>query len=460
VKRTLLLYSLCAAVLVGGCEQRKPVEKESKKIDEPMVKRENARLEFMTGEKDRFNPANNIESIRKKRPTKFGRSKVEPPYRTRTLDAMMKVINKPGYKTIAVEVTDTGSIEIPSYPFDYENDIRALKRLYEEHDLGTVINDDMKELEVARALTVYTYNFLKDGKAPSNETWMKDTSPSAETITRLRREKGIGGRSEHYAALLCQLSLSAGFVSRMVGMHTIGGNGEPLTHDVCEIYLNSYDKWAVFDPYSKATYYLRDGVPLNALEIRKLMLNRFYRDITPVIGVGDFTDVVSVREKLLPRYRYLYFWRINDILGKSSGRRPMSWQALFRYHLVWEDEYALVKDGGFERLEKFNNEDDPDFPLNGVRYVTHDESDFYWPVNQVALDLERIADDRLRVYIDSFTPNFDHFVTEVGVTQNNIRTERKTNVFETDMIPNDIIVRSYNKLGVPGPTAHVNLMLW
>ncbi|HUT62913.1 MAG TPA: transglutaminase domain-containing protein, partial [Anaerolineae bacterium] len=345
-------------------------------------------------------------------------------------------------------------ITVSSYPFDYENDVEALKRLYNQHNLSAIVKDDQPELDTLMALMIYTNEFLAGGTPPAKNTWMTTTWPSAEIITKLRREKGIGGTSEHYAALFCQLSLSCGFDARLVSMHTLDDTGEPLTHDVCEVFLVSYDKWVVFDPYSRATYYLRDSIPQSALELRNLMFDGLYRDIYPVSGFGDFTDVVSVREKILPRYRYIYIWRMNDMLSKSQSGKPMPWQALYQVHLVWEDEKTLVADGGFEKLDKFNNTDNPEYPLNGVRYVTHNKSDFYWNLNRVVLNLERTGDFRLNMYIDTIAPNFDYFEIEnVGDVY-----KYKKNIFELTIDFSEIYVRSFNKLGRCGVMSKLILM--
>ena len=313
------------------------------------------------------------------------------------------------------------------------------------------------ELDTCMALMLYTNEFLKGGTPPAEQTWLTTTWPSAETITRLRREKGIGGTSAHYAALFCQLSLSCGFNSRLVSMHTFETTGELQTHDICEVFLISFEKWVVFDPYSRATYYLRDGIPQSALELRNLMFDALYRDIYPVSGIGDFTDIISVRENLLPRYQYLYLWRMNDILSKSQSGKSIPWQALYQYHLIWEDEKALIADGGFDKLNKFNNKDNPQYPLSGVRFITHELSDFYWELNHVVLNLERTDDYHLNMYIDTITPNFDFF--ELGEISENAMHKITDNIYDLTIAFSEMYVRSINKFGHTGPKSEL-FLIW
>jgi len=245
----------------------------------------------------------------------------------------------------------------------------------------------------------------------------------------------------------------------MVGMHVPNADGTVSSHTVCELFINVLDKWVVFDPYSKATYYMRDDLPLSALELRELMFKNLYRDITTVVSVGDFTEVVSVREKLLPLYRYLYIWRMNDIIGKSAGKESISWAELFQTHLVWEDEYSLVSEGNFDKEIRFAGGGREDSTLPGVRYVTHNVSDFYWKINQVLLHFDRIEDEKLRVFMDSMTPNFSHFIIRIEGGERTEVMKKTTNVFDVDQIMVNLTVSGVNTLGVPGQLTEINIAI-
>jgi len=456
VKKLSVVFALGLAVCFCGCEKKESVHKDSKVLIKPAKKKTGDKPVLITGEMDRFHSRSKVESVRKQRLTYMGSIKKRPAVITPDMDSATKAINKDGFDVIKVGIMGFKPLEKSSYPFDYENDLQALKRLKNHHNLEEITKNKETELEAVRALMIYTHDFLEGGSPPpADARWTY--GPSAMTITELRREKGIGGTSEHYAALLCQLSVACGFNSRIISMHTVDETGEILSHDICEVFLNSYSKWAVFDAYSKATYYLRDEIPQSALEIRNLMLDNLYKDITPVAAIGDFTDVMTVREKVLPRYQYIYMWRMNDILGRSKSGRSIPWQALYQVHLVWEDELAPIKDGSFDKVDKFTNTDNPDYPLEGVKYVTHNKSDFYWTLNKVALDFERPANDKIRIYIDTITPNFDFFeirITDEDKPQNYKQTG---NIKDIDKIYFDLLVRAVNKQGVPGAYSQVNL---
>ncbi|MCD6308046.1 MAG: transglutaminase domain-containing protein [Candidatus Latescibacteria bacterium] len=407
----------------------------------------------METESDPFHRGSLIESTRKKRLTPLGRIDNRPPEFMPDLLKQQELLDKPGLSSVKVGLMAFKPLDLTSFPFDYENDVDALKRLYRDHKLDSIINRNMSDLEKMSALMVYTYNFMNGGKMPSPG----ESVPSAVVITRLRREKGIGGGSGQYAALFCQLALSCGYSARIVGMHTLDDNGEPLTHNVCEVYMRGYDKWVVFDTFSDATYYLRDGIPQSALELRMLMLDTLYRDIMPVSLLGDFTDVLKFREELLPRYRYLYIWRMNDILGRSGRNTSIPWEALYQAHLVWEDEYSPVSEGGFGKLAKFNHPDNPDYPLDGVRYVAHDAKDFDWSLNTVAVRVERLADEKVRIWMDTITPNFSYFSLKLEVEQEKYDYKVRKNYIDLDMVYFDLFVRPVNKLGHGGSVSNVLL---
>jgi hypothetical protein len=442
-----ILIVLCVVFGLFGCDRKSPGHKEYQILNKAKtVGVKNADL--MTGISDEFNPGNNIESRRKTNLTSFGRLKKHIQVATPNKDIAEKVINKKGFDKLMVTRLIQTPITIPSYPFDYENKVEALKKLSNQHNLKAIIKEDMSELDKLMALMVYVYDFFEGGTPlPPEMRWT--AGPSAETITQLRRKDGIGGTSEQYAALFCQLSLSCGFTSRIISMHTLDEDDEILTHNVCEVYLDSYEKWVAFDPFTKATYYLRDEKPLSALDLRLLMLSNMYRSIMPVSGRSEMTDVVSVREKILPRYRYIYMWRMNDILGRSTKGKSIPWQALYQTHLVWEDASSLIAQGGFEKLDKFTNTDNPSYPLTGVKYVTHTVSDFYWMINNVTITVERSENNTLLAYFDTFTPNFDHFT--IIMDQNNTKPiYLKENIFAIRNLTN-MSVTSVNMFGRSGP---------
>ena len=443
--KRFFVISILFVLVFWGCEKNNNVHKDASVQRESYELKEKKKPVLLTGESDEFHPGSEFESIRKTRLTQFGKFEKPPTVLTPDKLSAEKAINNQKFTQIFVNVFDTKNLVIPPYPFDYENDIIALKRLYNTHHLDKIVNSEMSELQMLKALMVYTYKFMDGGQAPGPDT---DIGPSAEIITKLRQEKGIGGTSKHYAALFCQLALSCGFNARIISMHNFDDKGNALLHDVCEVFLNSFDKWAVFDSYRRATYYVRDDIPQSALELREIMLIKNYRILNVFSEIGDFSNVITVKEKLLPCYKYIYMWRMNDILGKSPEGGTIPWQALYQSHLVWEDEKAPVAEGGFDRLKRFNDMENPDYPLNGVKYVTHSEDDFYWPLNYVTINIERTGEEVYFVHFDTVTPNFESF----EIIDGNI-IHQSNHMHKLWNIHDQFNVRSVNLFGMLGPSS-------
>lgn len=396
--------------------------------------------ELMTSEKDVFHPKSRIESARKGKLTNFGVITSELPEPTLDVYRAREVLIKREMLKFGVTHMYNKKLIFTSFPFDYENDIASLKVLSKMHKIDRIINPDMNELEKIEALSIYTYKFLEGGTIPEDGM---ETGPSAFFITKNRREKGIGGTSATYAALLCQLSLSCGYNARLVSMHTLDESGNPLTHDICEVYLNSHEKWVAFDPASRATYYVRANTPLSALEIHTIVVESRIGEISPVSGVGDLTDIVSVREDVLPRYQYLYMWRMTDILSKSPRGGTVPWKTLYQAHLVWEDLYSPVSKGGFEKLDAFAN--------GGVKFVTHTRTDFEWNLNLVNITMERTGEESIKFYFNTVTPNLDY----IKITDNN-KLLKSANIMEKKKLEALLYISTVNAFGVEGNSSMVN----
>ena len=342
----------------------------------PETVRAVANPDFFPSESDPFHPGSRFESVRKNRLTDFGLRDVTPPVETPNSNVVQQLIYDDGFDGLMVTGFQTARLKLPAFPFDYENDIARLKRLASDHHLDQLAPGADTELDQLIALMTYTAGFFEGGTPPPPED---DKGPSAEYLTTRRRERNIGGTSRDHAALFCQLALSLGYTARMVGMHATGDDGGILSHTACEVFMNQFNKWVLFDPAARATYYMRGGAPQSALELRNIMLDGNYRAIQAYPQFGDITTTGEVKEDLLPRYRYLYTWRMNDILSKSPRGGTMSWQEFYEAHLVWEDARALIRDGRFEEVPVFNDDRDSGHPLTGVRFAAHETDEFYWP---------------------------------------------------------------------------------
>lgn len=455
MKKVSLLFILFLTVVLWGCTSKEKEQKQTtsqgKNTSMPIRKEPS----FMTGESDPFNKGSKIESARKGKLTDFGIIKVPLPIPTPNINVAAEVIDLKDLPKISVALFENYSWEFPSYPFDYENDIASLKSLYKLHSLDRVLQASPRtfseragtpikgsEMDNMNALTRYAFSFLEGGTLPANNA---ATGPSAFLITENRRGAGIGGTSEVYAAFLCQLSLACGYNSRIVSMHTTDANGLLLTHDVCETYMNSLQKWVVFDAYNRATCYLRDSIPQSALELHTVAVENRNREIYPVSLFSESTDIASLRDTILPRFKYIYMWRMNDIISKSPRGGSIPWKTLYQTHLVWEDDLSPISEGGFDKIDKFSP--------GGVKYVTHKRTDFNWILDHVKMTVERKKEGQLVFYLTSLTPNFDYF--EVSTDKKMIKAG---NVFEPKSPNNLFLITPVSKMGIRGISSAAEFM--
>ena len=395
--------------------------------------------ELMTSQTDAFHSASKIESARKGKITPFGVIQSALPPETLQLEAAGVMLNPPEMKRMNIQRLENETLTFTSFPFDYENDIATLKSLYQMHGLDKVIKPEMTDLEKLSALSLYTYRFLEGGTVPPAG---EENGPSALLITQNRRVKGIGGTSATYASLLCQLALSTGFNARLAGMHTLDESGKPLTYDICEIYVNIHSKWVAFDAFNRATYYVRGDTPLSALEIHTSVVEGRMREISPISAIADLADIASLRDQILPRYRYLYLWRMNDILGKSPRGGSIPWSTLYQAHLVWEDPYSPVSKGGFDKLDRFAN--------GGVKYVTHKRTDFEWTLDMVNITIQRSGPETIKLYYNTVTPNFDHFEYYIEG-----KPAKAANINEYKLVGALYQIVSVNAFGIRGKASSV-----
>lgn len=437
VRRSLIMVLSVSAILFG-CGKVERSSEASGKASPVTVAGEPA---YTVTQQDAYHTGSRAESARKNRITMLGSYPGTLPEATPTIDAAAAAINNHSVSQLKVSLFEHGVLRKTSFPFDYENDIAALKSLHAMHKLDTVVKGGTTDLERLIALARYTNEFLAGGSVPEGTT---PSGPSALDITRNRLERGIGGGSQVHAALFCQLALSCGYTGRLVGMHSLDASGQPLSNMICEVYLTVLDKWVAFDPFNRAAYYRRGASPLSALELHQAAAEDRLREISPVTGLGDLNDVAQFRANVLPRFRYIYLYRMNDILGRSPRGGSIPWDALYQAHLVWEDRNTLVSAGEFGKLAEFKD---------GVKYVTHTRNDFEWNLNLVNITLVRSDDKTVTIHLDTITPNFSAFKIRSG--QKGLKSG---NVFPVGEPFDPVTIDVVDAFGQTGPTAQVQFM--
>jgi len=338
------------------------------------------------------------------------------------------------------------------YSFRYE-DIQhpKLKELREKYRLEEVVRKGKTEME--------KFILLRDWVCSRwNHGWddIKMGSPPKDALSILREAKR--GKQFHcvfYSKVLVQCAISLGYQARRLIIRKDISH-IPLRnfykevntgHHIAEIWSNEYNKWIVMDPDLNA-HYEKDGIPLNAYEIRQAWLEGWWKEIKFVQGESlpaFLTNPSMYHEKarkeleVFTRYNSMdYYHHISVELGNnyfsSDENIPRLW---------WVDKFTpphLI--------------DPPWVPLRDS-YWTTNIFDMYWTLNQTIIGLECFGDNysTLKVNLETFTPGFSKFL--VKIDDNDWQESRDSLLWPLREGQNTIQARAVNKLGVAGAISEI-----
>lgn len=250
-----------------------------------------------------------------------------------------------------------------------------------------------------------------------------------------------------YAEVLVSAAAALGWVDRSLalrrhqGVNRIGGSTE---HSVTEIWSNQHRKWVMLDPTSNL-YLEKDGVPLNAWEIRQ---EWFYR---------DGTNLLFLVGKERKRYRKS---DLPIVLGYFTGFGELAVHPdeLDKYGFIGYVPNTDLMDAGYDYARMFIVKDQLcDGTQWHVRIApAHPDVDPYFPIGQAALSL-RAADGEIQVALQTLTPNFQRY--EVRINGGDWRTCGESLRWNIHPRLNRLEVRTVNQFDVKGPlsTAEVEL---
>jgi hypothetical protein len=229
-------------------------------------------------------------------------------------------------------------------------------------------------------------------------------SPSAPAEGALEILKAVDAGNSYYcsqyASVLSSASASLGWVEREIGLHVgnrqVGRSGSGYTeHSITEIWSNELGKWVMLDP-TFATYVEKDGVPLNAWEIRK---EWFYGD------ANSLGFIVGAQQK---RYtlKELPVYLANH---KATGDLPLEARTFDVYGFLMYRPYTNLMDAGGLPDRMFISKDSL---CDGVKWHTRDNpkdpaAEPYFPIQQASLTLvpEAGGEAKLAVRLATLTPN-------------------------------------------------------
>jgi hypothetical protein len=211
----------------------------------------------------------------------------------------------------------------------------------------------------------------------------------------------------HYARTFVDCACALGWPARVVGIaiehgeyprdYTVGNVG----HSIAEIWSNEYQKWVVMDP-DVNVYYRREGIPLNALEIRDAWLSH---RTDQVEMVQDEPAFVMPGERALRQLQDepIYHLWTEDVIPRIFER--------FCRHRVM-DYYVRVRVNGWEWVdERVLPSFISHFSPHPVK-PTSNPDDLYWTLNLVRLEATPSwegGQSKLRIGLEHCMPYFDHY---------------------------------------------------
>jgi len=321
------------------------------------------------------------------------------------------------------------------YPFLYERyENPDLQRLRQQYRLDEIIAPGRNEFEQMLLLNEWLVESVPFGSPPP-------IRPQAFHVL----EHGLAGQTFNCTYLsftLAQMYTSLGWTARKI---------TSVGHGTLDVWSNYWRKWFQIDPSRNSYFRLRgQATPLNSNEIRRQLWRNQGVDMEMVYGTGQRAERVT-RERREKDGHYSY--RQDGYAWVAYKTRNNFLEVPYAYrnflYLMVEDEYNRGKkwlrdDGAVDERYLFS-------------LHTDRVGDIFWTLNQAFIHLYQDSGNRLKVQLETVTPNFEAF----EITVDGSEWSETGPVFTWELHPgqNFLHARSINKFGVPGPGHKVVLAL-
>ncbi len=351
-----------------------------------------------------------------------------------TLSAELRPARAAGTETIQVADMTPVNPAISSYRFAYQEPFDRLELLRKQHDLRKVIAGHKTELDRLVALRNWCRHTAPKGWDSGRTQWC----PPWDALILLETNKAPLAlcMCTHYSTLFVQTAVALGYTAR----HVILDH-----HCVAEVWSNQFRKWILMDTGnshdpSYNCHFERNGVPLNALEIRQLWQAERTAEIQVVYAERQSIALDRIDPKQhgwadLKLYRrFSIALRNNHLLTPFPGELTHGHGEYFCDVYLWWEDHALPVES-------------PEYGLTSDR-----PADYYWPVNQTVIELTAGQDSgALVVDLKTMTPNFDRFMVRIDRRK---WQERKPGLtWKLQPGRNVIEAKTVNTFGVPGPVS-------
>jgi hypothetical protein len=340
-------------------------------------------------------------------------------------------------------VTVTRLDDLPYVESDYTKrfvfdrfDNPRLKELREKYKLDEVVAPGQDEFDRQILLLDWVNRQFKSFGRP--------TSKARGALDILAaNEAGNTFFCAHYADTFVSAAASLGWVDRTLALRRPENVGSGSTeHSSTEIWSNQYRKWVMLDP-TFAMYVEKDGVPLNAFEIRREWFYNDARDITFVLG----KDRKRFKKSDMPVFRHRYAG-FGDLVLDGGAVNP--------YAFIGYVPNTNLMDAGPDYGRMFITKDKL---CDGTKWhqrvnPADPEHEPYFPIDQAALTVTA-AGDELRVAVKTMTPNFKTFQSRAD--GQDWKDCGAAIAWRVHAGANTLEVRAVNQFGVAGAVSTVGV---
>jgi hypothetical protein len=243
---------------------------------------------------------------------------------------------------------------------DFNNS--EVTRFCRDYKLQQITQSAETEFEKQMSIKTWCHNVLKNG-TPS-----RDYSDLTSREILEDAQEGKEFWCTQYSLLFLQVGVALGFYTRRLGVDS-QDKQKDMHHGVCDIWTDEFKKWYIVDAQNNI-HYEKDGVPLNALEIR----NEYIKNkASNVVGIlGNHKEQVHFDENSYgystPSNYYWFFISLRNNFFEEPGIYNTK-------ALLWEDDYN--KDEIWYRGGGKNDEISP-HPMYESQFVrTSKELDLY-----------------------------------------------------------------------------------
>lgn len=247
----------------------------------------------------------------------------------------------------------------------------------------------------------------------------------------------------HYGDVLVSSAASLGWVDRAIALRRPDKLGRGATeHTITEIWSNQHRKWVMFDP-TFALYVEKQGVPLNAFEIRQEWFYGEGKDLVFVIG--------SARQRYAKKDLPVFIAR-----HPGFGDLALDADTLHKYAFLGYVPNTNFMDAGPDWGRMFITQDKigEGTAWHKRKNPADPARDPYFPIGQAALKLVP-KDGAIEVALSTMTPNFQRF--EVRVDGGPWRESGASFRWAPRPGLNRLEARAVNRFGVTGPVSAVEL---